>query len=222
MPWCPLQEVKIMAATKTKQIENAFDRRSRVAPDLWLERYLSESVGMLRRVREQGHKVLGTCPEGWPYMNVEDLVLLHGRQFEPVPIHGQGVKRGSMGACYMNAGRIALGRPLEFAYCEGYATRRDLEFFPVLHAWLLNRDGKAVDVTWPDGAEYYGVAVCPDYYRWHFEAVQVWDSLLLGSDLGYPLLSGKHSLDSAALNLDVRMARKARKASTSQLARVAT
>jgi hypothetical protein len=84
--------------------------------------------------------------------------LTVGRFFTPVP-RPQGVRRRAMQQCFANASRLALSRPDEFRYCEGYAF--DVLGGAVHHGWVAPIDGDgAIDVTWDEPAlSYFGFAI---------------------------------------------------------------
>ena len=66
---------------------------------------------------------------------------------------------GTPQQCDANA--YALAQPeTAYRYCEGQATTSNLDF-PLDHAWVIDRDGKVIDPTWADGAQYFGVAFSP-------------------------------------------------------------
>lgn len=85
---------------------------------------------------------------------VEGLLLEHGRNFAASPLP-KGIKRGRMGQCYGNAGKLVMWRS-DLFYCEGYAVSNGLPI-PLPHGWACTKDGTLIDPTWKDGREYFGV-----------------------------------------------------------------
>jgi hypothetical protein len=80
-----------------------------------------------------------------------DLLLQHGKWYEPAPLP-QGIRRGQMKQCFYNAAMAAIDHGLR--YVEGYA----LSIIPVHHAWCVDDAGKVVEVTWKNvGLAYFGV-----------------------------------------------------------------
>lgn len=63
-----------------------------------------------------------------------------------------------MGRCYENALRLARLKGLH--YVEGYAVSSPELPLPLEHAWCVDDAGQVFDPTWPEGAEYFGMAVC--------------------------------------------------------------
>ena len=70
--------------------------------------------------------------------------------------------RGELGDCYYNAWTLAEARNWEYA--EGYATTTELGV-PLMHAWCIDDEGRVVDPTWSDGANYTGVVIPVDIVR---------------------------------------------------------
>ncbi len=94
--------------------------------------------------------------QGYAYACPEDFALQHGRWYEPLP-RPAGFRRGAPKCCYGNS--IVLGAQQGFAYVEGYALIH-CGGLVVQHAWN-DRDGQALDVTWPTpGLAYLGVEFC--------------------------------------------------------------
>lgn len=79
-----------------------------------------------------------------------DILTRHGREYEVKSTILTGVME--LGHCFRNTLNGMNSRQF---YCEGYAIAPGL--FPMLHAWIEDRDGKAIDPTWAQGAEYFGV-----------------------------------------------------------------
>lgn len=71
----------------------------------------------------------------------------------------KGLNRGELGECYSSAGKLALTRPDEFIYCEGWA--QSSIGIPLQHAWCIDHRGNVVDPTWPhrEDAQYLGFPI---------------------------------------------------------------
>lgn len=107
------------------------------------------------------------------YVSISHFVLENGIRMQPPdPKLPRDIKRGKLGLCYENAGKIALNvdthchAQTDYVYCEGYAWG----VFPVLHGWLLTPDGKVIDPTWQgrknfETTDYYGIAFQTEYLR---------------------------------------------------------
>lgn len=91
----------------------------------------------------------------------ERFVLRYGHLFNGDGTIPSDVTRGQMGQCFGNAALLALARPDEFVYTEGYAMFRDI--LPMQHAWCTDRAGNVVDPTWTTQTEYYGVLIKHKY-----------------------------------------------------------
>ena len=91
----------------------------------------------------------------WKYGGFEELVLDCGVEtsFAPLP---KNIKRGLPKSCYYNCFQL-LREDLNLTYSEGYAL--DLELLlPLIHAWLVNKDGEVIDPTWNNcNAAYLGI-----------------------------------------------------------------
>ena len=98
------------------------------------------------------------------YFSPADIVLDRGcemRIAKKMPL-----KMGEMGNCYMNAQKIAISEWGELLYAEGWATYGGKSNLPVLHAWLVNKQGHVLDPTWGPkikGRAYYGVIIDTRY-----------------------------------------------------------
>ena len=63
---------------------------------------------------------------------------------------------GTPQKCHKNAAELALDDD-SLIYCEGFAMFKDGSL-PILHAWVTNGQGKAIDNAWPQpGVAYAGV-----------------------------------------------------------------
>lgn len=78
----------------------------------------------------------------------------HGQQMPLSPLNARYKQRGKLGQCYVNSARASLYSGLW--YCEGYAVPGNCGI-PLAHAWLCDEQGRAIDPTWRDGTDYFGV-----------------------------------------------------------------
>lgn len=79
-----------------------------------------------------------------------DILNRFGKVYEPKSTILTGCME--LGMCYRNSMHAMNSRQF---YCEGYAVAPGL--FPLEHAWIEDYDGKAIDPTWEQGGEYFGV-----------------------------------------------------------------
>ena len=85
----------------------------------------------------------------------QEFVLEHGWWYEPgeFPKH---IALGIPAQCHTNAVDLVLDDD-SLIYCEGYALFKESSF-PVIHAWVTDGHGNAIDNTWsPLGVAYAGV-----------------------------------------------------------------
>ena len=85
----------------------------------------------------------------------------HGRAMPVAPENATYTRRGPMGDCYRNSLHAALRTGM--TYCEGYAVAGRVGI-PLEHAWLCDAQGRVVDPTWPDGADYFGVPFNEEFH----------------------------------------------------------
>jgi len=120
------------------------------------------------------------------YSCVEDFILQNGREME---LGTTEVERGEMKACFQNAYHLAMEK--DWTYCEGYAIAKGL--IPILHAWVLDGEGKVVDPTWEGEAEYFG---CEFPWKWVMGITfkrEYWGSMLDDWQNHFPLLTGEQT-----------------------------
>ena len=85
----------------------------------------------------------------------QEFVLEHGWWYEPVELPKQ-IATGIPEQCHTNAVNLALVDD-SLIYCEGYALFKNGSF-PVIHAWVTDGNGNAIDNTWSQrGVAYAGV-----------------------------------------------------------------
>ena len=84
---------------------------------------------------------------GYEYASQADLLLQHGKWFASIGNY-PGLPLGEMQFCFYNARKIVVARPQRFTYYEGYALSRTTGL-PHPHAWVVDHNGLAWDVTWP-------------------------------------------------------------------------
>lgn len=86
-----------------------------------------------------------------------EFLSKHGKQFTPITVPLSGTY--PLGRCYKNA--ALCSGPVK-TYCEGYAVAKNLTI-PLSHAWLSTDGVEAIDPTWEDGVEYFGVGFTQDF-----------------------------------------------------------
>jgi len=64
--------------------------------------------------------------------------------------------------CYYNAQMLTLDNK-ELKYYEGWGVTKMIGF-PLDHGFNV-ADGKVIDISWPDGIEYFGVEIPADFIR---------------------------------------------------------
>ena len=86
---------------------------------------------------------------------IERFVFKHGRDMRPYADHPY--EMGTPKECFTNAGEMALWDD-DLTYVEGFAVRPKLGIL-IHHAWLMDQDGCAVDVTWEntEDCHYFGI-----------------------------------------------------------------
>jgi hypothetical protein len=86
---------------------------------------------------------------------IYDLLLKHGRFFEPTP-RPKNYKSGDRNQCYGNSLDLVIAHD-ELSYCEGYVVIGRIPV-PMEHGWCMTEQGKVVDVTLKKpGLAYFGV-----------------------------------------------------------------
>jgi hypothetical protein len=90
-------------------------------------------------------------PKGYKYASMDEYILAKGKAMGDRSPESNKYKKGTMKLCFQNAYNLAQSKG--FKYCEGYAT----SIIPILHAWCLDDQNRVIDVTWPDGRDYYGI-----------------------------------------------------------------
>ena len=86
---------------------------------------------------------------------MQQFVLDYGWWYEPAELPNH-VPLGTPQQCHKNAIDLALADD-SLVYCEGYALLKGSSL-PIIHAWVTDGHGKAIDNTWPQpGVAYAGV-----------------------------------------------------------------
>ena len=99
-------------------------------------------------------KLKSVPPAGTVYKSKEDLLIQHGRLFQPQPLPSR-YRRRPPKECFANAFKLAAQAGL--GYVEGVALFADTAV-PLPHAWCVDDDDRVIDVTWPKpGLAYFGL-----------------------------------------------------------------
>lgn len=139
--------------------------------------YLQAQAGFMARINNR----IGR------YTGLADFLLQHGRQFAIKPFPGE-FRRGKAQHCFKNCAQLAM-RYSRLTYCEGYAAG----VIPVLHAWLMDSDGQAIDPTWtgndrPQASDYYGVPIKTRYVIEHAASRSLHAPMLDDWSHNFPIL----------------------------------
>ena len=106
----------------------------------------------------------------WRYTGFEKAILEHGVFGKPKP-RPRNVKRGLPKLCYYNCQQI-VSYSTDFTYVEGYAVPQGFSFLtPINHAWLIDKEGNAIDPTWESvGLCYLGIPLQTTWLKtvWEF------------------------------------------------------
>ncbi len=95
------------------------------------------------------------CGQGMSETHLSAIRLELGFWYEPVELP-KTMAIGTPEQCHTNAVNLALDDD-SLIYCEGYALFQETSF-PVIHAWVTDGHGNAIDNTWPQpGVAYAGV-----------------------------------------------------------------
>lgn len=88
-----------------------------------------------------------------------EFVIEHGWWYAPKPTV---TTKGEPSQCFTNAFLLAMKHP-EMSYVEGYAIAT-ADGTRTAHAWLTDRQGQAIEVTWDrPGAAYGGIPFKLDF-----------------------------------------------------------
>lgn len=99
------------------------------------------------------------------------FALQHGRAFDsPGVARPEGWVQMERNQCFRNSFDVAQEND-GYTYVEGFAFSRSLPI-PFAHAWVLDREGRVIELTWDDpGREYFGIP-----FRTGFVTNIVWQS----------------------------------------------
>lgn len=101
---------------------------------------------------------------------LERWLLEHGTVF---PTCELAPSLGTPRECFKNAGALAIEDP-DLLYCEGLAASAKVPLM-LPHAWLVDRQGRALEVTWAEpGQAYFGAVFQTSAYIEALEETRVW------------------------------------------------
>jgi hypothetical protein len=133
------------------------------------------------------------APEGWRFSCIEDIVLQHGKVYEPRPAPFHPIPK----ACYHRAYTLATPARSKWIYVEGYAMNGPFLHIPVQHAWLTRADDPtgAYELAWEGESServYIGIPVRKDHVKeMHRKSKGQWYSVFDSWWAGYPHVSGE-------------------------------
>lgn len=130
-----------------------------------LETLLRFQAHMCRTAEERRIAEIGDERPQPRYYSTEELVLAHG-VWCPHSKKPRSFTWMTPKMCYRNAAMTVIHRmDPELTYCEGYGVRAGLPI-PFLHAWIMDKEGNAIDQTWRGEDEeraYIGIPFATDY-----------------------------------------------------------
>lgn len=146
--------------------------------------YLKATYGLSRR----------SVSDDVRYCGISDVILRHGRQFKPGPAKlPSGLSRGELKQCFSNA-QSELWHDQRLTYVEGYA----MSIIPVHHGWLVDDEGRVLELTWREpGSAYIGVPIKRDYVIEMARTTKYWSALFdnWAHHPPQPIISGHHAVD---------------------------
>ena len=126
-------------------------------------------------------------------INFQHFVLANGTEHIRHPDSQRFFNRhGTIGQCFKNAFLLVSEFRNELLYAEGYAHKIDSQML-ILHAWAVTREGEAVDPTWPDGINYFGVPFDFEYVNRIAFGAKPFTGVIDNIRDRWPLLSGAHT-----------------------------
>lgn len=129
-----------------------------------IQGHLQQMAEMMAQVRPK--------KDGWKFSSVEELVLHYGRPYTPAPLP-EDTCRGEMKMCYSNAMNLVMDTP-GLTYVEGFAFSLVM---PMGHGWAT-RDGRtAIDPTWEDGSDYFGIPFTRSFWSNYIQQSGYWGIL---------------------------------------------
>lgn len=153
----------------------------------------------------EAYRRLGQMAEqanGWkyPFLNMQDLLLKHGRLFRLSP--RRPVKPRPR-ECFYRAYRLTQRRDSRWVYCEGYGVNG--AGLAVHHAWAIRPDqpALAVELAWadatPDETAYIGIPFRREFVRETFHAGKRREYGVLDAWwMSHPILTGAIRLEDVA------------------------
>lgn len=115
----------------------------------------------LRDFLEAHTQLYPNLREGWKYNSFYQIILDYGRVMPAKPLP-KSIKRGLPKSCYFNCQKV-LEKHKDLTYVEGYALPSS-NIVPLIHAWLLDDKGEAIDPTWETpGLAYLGIPLSTEW-----------------------------------------------------------
>lgn len=118
------------------------------------------------------------------------FTLEHGRAWETAP-YPLDLPRMQIKQCFGNAQKLLMRGRKDLTYVEGYACSGSLSInMPILHAWLVDSEGRVVDPTWDNDPKsaYFGVPFEREYVIKIAKASKAACSLIDNFEMRWPLL----------------------------------
>jgi uncharacterized protein affecting Mg2+/Co2+ transport len=111
----------------------------------------------LKAISEQQSKGGATRLNELVYKYTESIIKKKAKKFDVTSVKVKG-RRAQLGSCYGNAAELCSDK--KWDYVEGIAIKKNTgQVF--CHAWNIDENGRAVDVTFSDAQlyEYFGIVI---------------------------------------------------------------
>ncbi|ACB54455.1 hypothetical protein cce_5109 [Crocosphaera subtropica ATCC 51142] len=118
-----------------------------------LKQFLQDNTALFKHSKKNSN---------YKYKSFYELVLELGQEMKPARTSKE--LTGQRKNCYGNCQALAFMEP-ELTYCEGFAIPNTIDF-PASHAWLLDKSGTVIEVTWEEpGRAYLGIAFSTTFIK---------------------------------------------------------
>jgi len=139
-------------------IGNKEEQLGEIYKEISFREKLSGIKSFLKTISDIGSKYHKFNKKHFKYCSVDELLYKQGKAFKPGKLP-QTITLQKPRECFKNCLLLASAMP-QYRYAEGYAMNQ----IPLAHAWLVDKEGLAIDPTWPEPSEaYFGITIDTEY-----------------------------------------------------------